>query len=382
MGWGVTYNASVGYGCGVYSSAVYNYGTACVANARFAIISLVCSASVTFTATAGMTNNDPCSVGYQFTLGVPGACTTANLLAPGYQSCTSPSRTPSITPTKTPSVTVAPSCIAAPTLSAASGTVSATLSTSGGSNVGSVVSSSCGTTAQELPSGVGQYLVSYRLPATQGTLFLDTCGGADQTVDTLVAVGVCAGPAAFTCVAADDDSPGCGGNGLQSRLSVVLDGRTSASVIVVVTAYSSGAVSSGAFTLNYTFVAGVCGGVVCASPAPTVYAGTRTPSTTASPGVTPTMTLTAVPTLVSASSTTTQTATPSASNMPCSGIPGLPVTILPPMIGSSGSFSGSTAAVVPSSMWEARAAVRTRPHFRVSAPRWPSLCVFLPRSAL
>jgi hypothetical protein len=52
------------------------------------------------------------------------------------------------------------------------------------------------------------------------------------------------------------------------------------------------------------------------------------------------------------------------------------------MIGSSGSFSGSTAAVVPSSMWEARAAVRTRPHFRVSAPRWPSLCVFLPRSAL
>jgi hypothetical protein len=373
-GWSVAYNAALGNGCSLFTGLLYSSGTNCATNARYAIVRLQCAASFTFAAVPGMSDGNPCALGYQFTLGLPEACVANNLVAPGSENCIP---TPSVTPpqtgtpagtgsptsaaTSTPSPS--PSCPLVPVLSvapaitagpAASGVLIATIPPGGGSNTagGFRAASACGTSSQELPTSVGQYVVSYPLPAVQGTLFLDTCGGADPAVDTVLAVGSCTGASPFACVANNDDSAGCG-NGLQSRLAVTLDGSLTSSVIIVVTAYSSTSVGSGAFTLNYTFAVGVCGSgaavSACASTSPSAYAlgsthtaspsatGTPTRASSASRAATP------APTLTQAATPAT---TPSATAVPCANVPGLAVLQLPPLVlalAATGYITGSTS---------------------------------------
>ena len=129
----------------------------------------------------------------------------------------------------------------------------------------------------------GENLLLVQVPATapaNGTLTLDTCTGTNFDSEIVVSGPLTGGQcprnqSEFTCLAANDDAPGCG-SGVQSRVTInTQPGNVHA---VLVTGFGS---AFGPYTLTYQY----------ALPTPS-----RTPSPTMTPGMpSPTPSATFVP---------------------------------------------------------------------------------------
>jgi hypothetical protein len=137
-----------------------------------------------------------------------------------------------------------------------------------------------------------------------------------------------------------------------------VDGAVAAQVLIVITAYSAASVASGAFSLNYTFVPGLCGAGLgpCLTPTTTVFQGlgiTHPPT----PAVTPTVGASATPSPAATQTVTpfyapSWLATPSPTPLSCN-VPG--GQLLPPLSlpAAPSRFVLGSAPGAPSLLWSA-----------------------------